>query len=197
MSVCLQTNQSESRREERGCDLAGPWLLRNSRFTFQFNMALPRSPHACLCACQADWRHGATGQKQLLHKDTPSNYFQWQHTILWPLQRVKLHMTVTLHHCGGTTPTARKIASNNTDSYHKERNRNSKFKCACTETPVDAWMCLSLISFLIPRLAALLKATNTQVNKARRKHGGSRFRWLRAFQEKIFPVSSTELMNFH
>lgn len=52
-------------------------------------------------------------------------------------------------------------------------------------------------TFLIPRLAALLKATNTQVNKARRKHVGARFRWLKAFQEKIFPVTSTELMNFH
>lgn len=52
-------------------------------------------------------------------------------------------------------------------------------------------------TLLNPRPAALLKATNTQVNKARRKHGGSCFRWLKAFQENIFPVTSTELMNFH
>lgn len=92
--VCLQANQPQSSREERGCDLAAPQLLRNSWFTFQFNVALPRSPHACLPA-RLTGDYGATGQKQLPHKDTPSNYFQWQRTIWWPSQRVELHTTVT------------------------------------------------------------------------------------------------------
>lgn len=54
--MCLSVSKPitpEMRREQRGCDLAWVQLLRNSRCTFQFNMALPRSPHACLRACQA------------------------------------------------------------------------------------------------------------------------------------------------
>lgn len=56
LCLCLTANQSKSRREERGRDLADLWLLRNSWFTFQLNVALPRSPHACVPA----WLTGDT-----------------------------------------------------------------------------------------------------------------------------------------
>lgn len=167
MSVCLWANQSGSRREERGWDLADQRLLRNSWFTFQFNTALPRSPHACLRACQLYWRHGATGQKQLLPKDTPSNYFQWQHTIWWPLRRIKLHMTVTLHHWGGTTPTAdskKPLATMQTATTKKEMG-TANVKCACTETLVDGWMCLSLISLGLFSFQDWLHCSRPQTHK--------------------------------
>lgn len=113
-----------------------------------FNSTWPCQGHhmpACLPACQAYWRHGATGQRQLLHKDTPSNYFQWQHTIWWPSWRVKLHDCNTSSLRGNSSHRPhQKNTINDTDSYDKERN--IKFKCACREKSVEQWMCLSVIS---------------------------------------------------
>lgn len=75
----------------------------------------------CLLACQAYWRHSATGQKQLLHKDTPSKYFQWQHTIWWPLWRVRLHEWNTSSLRGNDSHRLQQLNnSNNIVSYHKE-----------------------------------------------------------------------------
>lgn len=64
--------------------------------------------------------------------------------------------------------------------------------CAYRDT-IRYWIFLISVG-LHSFLAAILKATNTQVNKA----GGSIQAWcLKAVQESIFPVASTELMNFH
>lgn len=79
MSDHLKANQCVLREAESGRVLAEQQLLRNAWFTFQFSGLAKVT--TCLLAWQAYWRHGATGQKQLLYKDTPSNYFQQQHTI--------------------------------------------------------------------------------------------------------------------
>lgn len=47
----------------------------------------------------------------------------------------------------------------------------------------------SFETFLVPRLAASLKATNTQVNKARGKHGGRRFRCHKRRADELSPTS--------
>lgn len=51
------------------------------------------------------------------------------------------------------------------------RNRNRKLKCPSAQTPADVPEPDFFEIFPTPRLAASLRATNTQVNKARRKHG--------------------------
>lgn len=48
MSDHLKANRCVLREAESGRVLAEQQLLRNARFTFQFTVALPRSPHACL-----------------------------------------------------------------------------------------------------------------------------------------------------
>ena len=87
----------------------------------------------------------------------------------------------------------------NTQRYRLLQQRDNQ-RNSNVEEPVEQWKGLSIICvghFFFPSLASLLKATKTRVNKSRRKHGGSCFRWLKDFQENIFPVTSTELMNFH
>lgn len=117
LSVSRPISQNREERK-RGCDLA-KMLLQNSGCIFQFKRALPRSPLPARVSGDT-----ATGQKQLLHKDTPSNYFQWQHTIWSPMKRVKLHECKTSSSSRKQLSTA-SFYSNTTFKKHKG--------CACTE----------------------------------------------------------------
>lgn len=195
-SVCLQANQPKSRRQERGCDLAEQQLLRNSWFTFQFSMALPRSPHACLPAClpglletRCYWTKAAAPQRHTQQLLSVATYH------LMTLREGKATHdcnTSSLRGNNSSLPRQKKLATIHTP-YTKKEIENSKFKCACTETSAEQWM--GDVSH--PKTGCIAQGHKHTVNKERRKHGGSSFRCLKAFQEKIFPVISTELMNFH
>lgn len=105
MSACLQANQPKSREEERGCDLADPQLLWNIWCTFQFNIALPRSPHACL-------RARLTGDTVLLDKSSCSTRHTQQlfsvatYHLMTLMEGKATHRTATLHQWGETIPAA-------------------------------------------------------------------------------------------
>lgn len=96
MFMCggFHANLSKFKGEEKGCDLAKRQLLWNDWFTFHFKVVLPRSMSACLPGLLETQ---SFGQKQLLHKDTPNNYFQQQSTFLCRLLKLNLYMPGKCH----------------------------------------------------------------------------------------------------
>lgn len=123
------------------------------------------------------WRHSAAGPKQVLHKDPPSNYFQWQHTMWWPLERLQLHtMTAKSHHDEN--------AAQRTKSDHTEGEKSH------TSSLRGARGCVWGRSL---SYGACPKTEHTAQG-----HGGLHFRYRKAFQGKhFFRVTRTALMNFH
>lgn len=88
-------------------------------------------------------------------------------------------MTVTLHQCGGNNSQTRKCKQKyRLISKEKEIENVQIHMCMYRDNSIE--VDVSEPDFfrtsLIPRWAVLLKATSTQVNKARRKHGDSSFR---------------------
>lgn len=160
-SVCLQANQPKSRRQERGCDLAEQQLLRNSWFTFQFSMALPRSPHACLPAClpglletRCYWTKAAAPQRHTQQLLSVATYH------LMTLREGKATHdcnTSSLRGNNSSLPRQKKLATIHTPYTKKEIETANSNVHVQRHQQSSGWG-----TFLIPRLDALLKATNTQ-----------------------------------